>query len=112
MKIQSRLVRELRWRIKIKKSKYRKVVKIQKRQNQKSGSVPKKKASRDKNLGQSGLFFIANTKKTFTKLRQAFIEALILNHFDLECHIQIETDASSYVIGGIFSQLTFDYLSQ
>ncbi len=39
-------------------------------------------------------------------MRQAFIEAPILNHFDPERFIQIETDASGYAIGGIFSQLT------
>ncbi len=39
-------------------------------------------------------------------MRQAFVEAPILNHFDPEHYIQIETDASSYTIGGILSQLT------
>ena len=41
-----------------------------------------------------------------------FVEALILNHFDLEYHIQIEIDASGYAIGRIFSQLTLDDLGQ
>ncbi len=41
-------------------------------------------------------------------MRQAFLEAPILNHFDPERHIRIETDVSGYAIGGILSQLTFD----
>ena len=47
----------------------------------------KAKASRAKNLGQSGLFLTADTRRAFTKLRQAFVEAPILNHFDPERHI-------------------------
>lgn len=49
------------------------------------------------------MFFTCGARKAFIKLRQAFVEALILNHFDLECHIQIETDASGYSIGKILS---------
>ena len=45
-------------------------------------------------------------------MRQAFVEALILNHFDLEHHIQNEMDTLSYAISEIFSQLTSDYLDQ
>ena len=64
-------------------------------------------ASRAKNLNldQSGMFIAVNAKKAFTKLRQAFVEAPILNYFDLERHIQIEMNALGYTIGGIFSQL-------
>ena len=47
----------------------------------------KTKASRTKNLGQLGTFFIADLRKTFTKLKQVFIEAPILNYFDPERHI-------------------------
>ncbi len=36
------------------------------------------------------------------------VEAPILNYFDSEHHIRIETDASGYAIGGILSQLTSD----
>ena len=63
-------------------------------------------------LGQSDMFLTANAKKAFTKLRQAFIEASILNYFNLEYHIQIEMDALGYVISGIFSQLISDDLGQ
>ena len=34
-----------------------------------------------------------------------FVNALILYYFDPESHIQIKTDASSYAIGGVLSQL-------
>ena len=64
----------------------------------------KAKASKAKNLNsQLKLFLISGTKKTFIKLRQAFIKTPILNHFDLERYIQIKTDTSGYTIGGIFS---------
>ncbi len=45
-------------------------------------------------------------------MRQAFLEAPILNHFDPERHIRIETDASGYTIGGVLSQLTSDDLGR
>ncbi len=66
----------------------------------------KAKASRTKNFSKSGLFLTADAKRAFTELKQAFVEASILNHFDLKRHIRIETDASGYAIGKIFSQLT------
>ena len=47
-------------------------------------------------------------KKAFDQLRQAFIEAPILQHFDPEQYIRVETDASGYAIGGVLSQLTND----
>ncbi len=68
----------------------------------------KAKAFRAKNLGQSGSFLTADVRRAFTELRQSFLEAPILNHFDPERHIRIETDASSYAIGGVLSQLTLD----
>ena len=58
------------------------------------------------------MFFITNARKAFAKLRQALIEAPILNHFDPERHIQIEIDTSGYAIGGILSELTLDDLGQ
>ena len=57
-------------------------------------------------------FFISKAKPTFIKLRQVFVKALILYYFYPECHIRIETDVSGYAIGGVFSQLTSDDLSQ
>ncbi len=48
----------------------------------------KSEASQAKNLNsQSGLFLTSEARKTFTKLRQAFVEAPILNHFNPEHHI-------------------------
>ena len=41
-----------------------------------------------------------------------FLKALILHHFDPKRYIRIEMDASSYAIGGVFSQLTLDNLGQ
>ncbi len=73
----------------------------------------KSEASQVKNFkNQSGSFLTFQARKAFTKLRQVFVEALILNHFDLERHIQIETDASGYAIGGSLSQLTSDDLGR
>ncbi len=46
------------------------------------------------------------------ELRQVFIEASILNHFDPEHHISIETNISEYAIDEILSQLTLDDLGQ
>ena len=44
-------------------------------------------------------FLTTESKLVFLQLRQAFIEASILQNFDLERYIQIETDASGYAIG-------------
>ena len=73
------------------------------------------KSSKSKNLSKSIKtvkidFLIPKAKLVFTKLRQAFVKAPILHHFDLERHIRIETDASSYIIGDILNQLTSDDL--
>lgn len=64
-----------------------------------------KKLSKSKNPA----FLSSNARQTFTQLRQAFIEALIFSYFNLERYIRIETDASSYTIGGVLSQLTLDF---
>ncbi len=45
-------------------------------------------------------------------MRQAFVKAPILNHFDPEHYIRIETNVSSYTISGILSQLTSDDLGR
>ena len=64
-------------------------------------------------LGVTGkpIFLTSNAREAFNQLRQAFTEAPILRHFDPECHIRIEIDASGYAIGGVLSQLTSDYLT-
>ena len=69
-------------------------------------------SSKSKNLSKSKKtelgFLTSGARRAFTKLRQAFIKALILHHFDSECHIWLETDLSGYAIGGVFSQLNSD----
>ena len=61
--------------------------------------VQKSSKSKKTELG----FFTSGARKAFTKFRQAFIKALILYHFDPERHIRVETDASGYAIGRVFS---------
>ena len=56
-------------------------------------------------------FLTSDARKAFNQLRQVFTKAPILRHFDLECHIRIKTDASSYAIGGVLSQLTSNHLT-
>ena len=63
-----------------------------------------------KNSNGATGYLTPDAKRAFTQLRQAFTKAPILRHFDLECHIQIETDASGYAIGGVLGQLTLDNL--
>ena len=58
--------------------------------------------SKSKKTVQSD-FLTPKAKLAFAKLRQAFVKAPILHHFDLERHIRIETDASGYAIGGVLS---------
>ena len=70
-----------------------------------------KKLSKSKKTLRSD-FLTLGAKLVFTKLRQEFFKAPILHHFDLERYIRVETDASSYAISKIFSQLTLDNLGQ
>ena len=57
------------------------------------------------NIGttKESIFIISNAKKGFNYQRQAFIKVLIPQHFDLKNHIQIETNASNYVISRVLS---------
>ena len=48
-------------------------------------------------------FLIPGAKKVFNQLRQVFPKALILQHFDPECHIRIEINTSGYVIEGVLN---------
>ena len=61
-----------------------------------------------KNSNRVTGYLTPDAKRAFTQLRQAFTEALILRHFDPECHMRIKTDASGYAIDGVLSQLTLD----
>ena len=71
-----------------------------------------KKLSNTKKTIRSSDFLTPGVKLAFTKLRQAFLKASILHHFNLEYYIGIETDISGYAIGKVFSQLTLDDLGQ
>ena len=53
-------------------------------------------------------FLISETRKVFNYLKQAFIKASILQHFDLKCHIYIEIDIWGYAIKRVLSQLTLN----
>ena len=56
-------------------------------------------------------FLTSGTREAFNQLRQAFTKAPIFRHFDPKCHIRIETNASSFAIGGVLSQLTSDQVT-
>ena len=64
-------------------------------------------------IGATGepTFLTPGAREAFNQLRQAFTEAPILQHFDPECHIRIETDVSGYAIGGVLSQLISDQVT-
>ena len=70
-----------------------------------------KNLSRSKKMIGSD-FLTPRAKLAFTKLRQAFVKALILYHFDPKCHIRIETYILNYAIGGVLSQLTLNDLGR
>ena len=76
------------------------------------------KTSKSKNLFKSKKmigsldFFTPRVRLAFTKLRQVFVKALILHHFDPEHYIRIEKNVSGYVIGKVLSYLTLDNLGQ
>ena len=79
----------------------------------KSKKSKKAKSGIQTRLGTTGkpTFLTLDARKAFNQLRQAFTKAPILRHFDLECYIRIETDASDYAIGRVLSQLIFDHLT-
>ena len=81
----------------------------------KSGNSKGKKLAKSKKPSKSGnspyfntkeagpSFLIFEARAAFNRLWLAFTKASILQHFDPECHIWIETNALSYAIGGILS---------
>ena len=85
--------------------------------SQKSSSQKNPKAKNQKKLSKSenspnfdiknsGLSFLTpKARSAFNRLWLAFIEALFLWHFDLECHIWIKTNALGYAISDVLSQL-------
>ena len=69
-----------------------------------------RKLTRMPNIGaiREPNFLTFNAKKAFNHLRLVFIKASIFQHFDLEIHICIQTDVSSYIIGKVLGQLNLD----
>ena len=63
-----------------------------------------------KNLNRAKDYLTPKAWLAFTQFKKAFTKALIFRQFDLEYHIQIETNVSSYAIGKVLSQLTLDNL--
>ena len=51
-------------------------------------------------------YLTPNAKRVFDQLRQDFTRAPILQHFDPEKYIRVETDVSGHAIGRVLSQLT------
>ena len=76
------------------------------RKSDKSKSRTKSGHLGNSNNSKEHKFLTSNGRETFNRLRQAFTKAPILRHFDLECHIRIETNASGYAIGEVLSQQT------
>ena len=56
-----------------------------------------------KNLNRGTSYLILNARQTFTQLSQAFTKFLTFWQFNLECHIWIENNASSYAISRILN---------
>jgi len=58
-----------------------------------------------KNGQKTGLYIMSpEAKKAFRRLREAFVTAPVLRHFDPKKPIRIETDASGFALAGIISQ--------
>ena len=89
-----------------------KSLKLSKSRNSKGkNSAKSKKPSKSRNspnfdVTEAGPSFLTPEAKTaFNRLWLAFTKAPILWHFDSECNIWIETNASGYTIGDVLSQL-------
>ena len=65
-----------------------------------------------KNSNKATGYLTPKARLRFTKLMKAFTKVPILQHFNPECYIQMETDASGYDISGVLSQLILDNLGQ
>ena len=63
-----------------------------------------------KNSNGATDYLTPKVRLVFCQWKKAFTKALILQHFDSECHIRIETDASGYAISKVLSRLTLDNL--
>ena len=76
------------------------------RQNHSGEKVSKITKSKSTKSSSGSGFLTPEARIVFIWLRQALTKAPILQHFDLECHIKIKTDAFKYAIGGVLNKLT------
>ena len=89
--------------------KYKKLSKTRKLFKSQKLAKSRKKLLKNKNLPhfdakENGPSFLTLDARTaFNHLWLTFTKTPILWHFDLECYIQIETNALGYVIGGMLS---------
>ena len=80
--------------------------KLRKSKSEKLKKPPKSRNSPNFDAKDTGPSFLTpKARLAFNRLQLAFTKGPILRHFDPECHIRIETDASGYAIGGVLSQL-------
>ena len=89
------------------KSRKSKTIKMSKSWNlSKSGKkLSKNRNSTNSNVTKDGpKFLTSNARTAFNRLRLTFTKTPILWHFDLECHIWIETNTLDYAISGVLSQ--------
>ncbi len=57
-----------------------------------------------KDVKMSSFIWSSEAKQAFNQLRDVFMRASILRHFDSERHIRIEIDMFNYAVANIFSQ--------
>ncbi len=57
-----------------------------------------------KDVKMSSFIWLSEAKQAFNQLRDVFMRALILRHFDSERHIHIEINAFNYAVASILSQ--------
>ena len=92
-----------------KSGKSKKLSKWGKFKGEKSKKPPKSENSPNFDVKDSGpSFWTPKARSAFNCLWLTFTKAPILWHFDPECHIRIETDASGYAISSVLSQLAFE----
>ena len=73
------------------------------KKSRKSTHMPNIEATKEPKL------LTPDTKKAFNYLRLVFIKAPIFQYFNLESHIWIQINASSYAISRVLSQLNLDF---
>ena len=85
-------------------AKFRKLSKSRKSKGEKLKKPSKSADSPNFDITEAKPSFLTpGAKEAFDHLWLAFIEALILWHFNLECHIWIKTNVSGYAISSVLS---------